>query len=55
MLDRFLTDIVAIATAIVGLAVVAVLVGQKSQTAQVIKAAGDALSADLGAAVKPVM
>jgi membrane DNA delivery protein len=54
MLDRFGTDIVAIATAIIGLAIIAVLVSQKGQgTAAVIKSAGDALAADIGAAVKP--
>lgn len=55
MLDRITTEIVGIATAIVGLALVAVLVSQKAQTPQVIKAAGDALSADLKAAVSPVV
>lgn len=54
MLDRIVSESVGIATAIVGLALVAVLVSQKAQTAGVIKAAGDALAADLGAAVKPV-
>lgn len=54
MIDRFLTDIVAVATAIIGLAIIAVLVSQKADTAGVIKAAGAALATDIGAAVKPV-
>lgn len=54
-MDRIMGEIVGIATAIVGLAVVAVLVSQNAQTPKVIKAAGDALSADLKAAVSPVV
>lgn len=46
--------IVSIATAIVGVAILAVLVSQRSQTAGVIKAAGDAFSQALGAATGPV-
>lgn len=52
--DRIMTEIFAVATAIVGVAVIAVLVGQKSQTASVIGAAGTALAKDLQAAVSPV-
>lgn len=52
--DKVITEIFAIATAIVGVAVIAVLVGQKSQTASVIGAAGTALGKDLEAAVSPV-
>ena len=52
--DRIITEIFAVATAIVGVAVVAVLVAQKSQTASVIGAAGTALATDLKAAVSPV-
>ena len=54
MLDKWMTEIVGVATAIVGLAIVAVIVGQKSQTSSVIGAAGKALSDTIGAAVKPV-
>jgi hypothetical protein len=53
-LDRILTDIVSVAVMIVGLAIIAVLVSQKANTADVIKAAGSALASDIGAAVKPV-
>jgi hypothetical protein len=52
--DKVITEIFAIATAIVGVAVIAVLVGQKSKTADVIGAAGTALADDLKAAVSPV-
>ena len=52
--DRILSEIVTIATAIVGLAIVAVVVSNKASTANVITAAGNALSTDLKAAVSPV-
>jgi hypothetical protein len=52
--DRIVTDMFAVATAIVGVAIVAVLVAQKSQTASVVGALGTALSKDLQAAVSPV-
>lgn len=52
--DRIITEIMAILTAIVGLAIVAVVVSKKADTANVIKMAGDALAADLKAAVSPV-
>jgi hypothetical protein len=45
--------LVTILTAIVGLAIIAVLVGSK-QTSGVIKAGGSAFSSIIGAAVKPV-
>lgn len=54
MEDSFLTTLVTIATAIIGVAILAVLVSQKSQTAQVIGAAGSAFAQDLGAALSPV-
>lgn len=46
--------IVTIATAIIGVAILAVLVSQRSNTAKVIGAAGDAFSRSIGAAVSPV-
>lgn len=46
--------IVTIATAIVGIAILAVLVSQRSNTANVIGAAGNAFSRSIGAAVSPV-
>lgn len=47
-------DIAAILTALVGLALFAVLVGKNSQTSSVVKAFGDAFASDLKAAVSPV-
>jgi PRD1 phage membrane DNA delivery len=46
--------IVAIITALVGLAVVAVIVGKNAQTSNVVTSAGQALSGVIGAAVAPV-
>lgn len=47
-------SIVAIATAVVGVAILAVLVSQRSNTAQVIQSAGSAFSNALNVAVSPV-
>ena len=46
--------VMAVIGSFVGLAVVAVIVGQKAQTPAVIQAGGTALSAIIGAAVAPV-
>jgi hypothetical protein len=46
--------VVTILTAIVGVAILAVLVGQKSQTASVIQAAGSAFGNSLAVAESPV-
>jgi hypothetical protein len=46
--------LVTIATAIVGLAIVSVLVSKKSQTPAVIQSAGSAFSNALGVAESPV-
>ena len=46
--------LVTIATAIVGLAIVSVLVSKKAQTPQVIQASGSAFSNALGVAESPV-
>lgn len=46
--------LVTIATAIVGVAILAVLVGKNSQTASVIQAGGSAFSTALGVAENPV-
>lgn len=46
--------VAAIVTAIIGLAIVAVLVGKNSQTSGVIGSAGTALSNLITAAVSPV-
>lgn len=47
-------QVVTIATAIIGVAIVAVLVSRNSNTANVISAAGAAFSGALGVAVSPV-
>lgn len=46
--------VVAIATAIVGIAILAVLVSRNAQTPQVISAAGKAFSGAINAATGPV-
>lgn len=48
-------QIVTVLTAIVGVAMLAVLVSTRSQTPAVIKSFGDAFSGALGAATGPVM
>jgi hypothetical protein len=45
---------VAVIAGIIGLAIVAVIVGKSAQTPQVLQAGGSALSAVIGAAVSPV-
>jgi hypothetical protein len=46
--------VVTIATAIVGVAILAVIVSKNANTSGVIQSAGNALSTDIGAAVSPV-
>ena len=54
MNDNLITSVVTVATAIVGVALIAVLVSRNANTAQVISSAGGAFSNALGAAVAPV-
>lgn len=54
MRDDVVGGIVTITTAIIGVAIIAVLVGSNSQTASVLGAAGNAFSKALGTAVSPV-
>ncbi len=54
MSDSIVNGIIAIAIAVVGLAIWAVIVGKNSQTAGVIKASGDAFTQIIKAAVSPV-
>ena len=54
MADKWVAELVGIGTAIVGLALVAVVLGKNSQTSKVLGAAGDALSSTIKAAVSPV-
>jgi hypothetical protein len=53
-MNPFFEAIVTIATAIVGLAMVSILVSKKAQTPAVIQAAGSAFSNALGVAESPV-
>ena len=52
--DRTVTAIVSIITAIIGVAIVAVLVSNQAQTGSVITAGGTALGNVLKAATSPV-
>ena len=52
--EQLISSVVTVLTAIVGVAIIAVIVGQKSQTSNVIKAAGGAFAQDLSVAVSPV-
>lgn len=54
MTDRIFSDVMTIATAIVGLAIIAVVVSKKADTANVFTQAGKAFSSIIGAAVAPV-
>lgn len=54
MSDHLINSIVTVLTAIVGVAIIAVLVSQKAQTAGVITSAGAAFANDLSAAVAPI-
>ena len=53
-MNNVVSQIVVVATAIVGLAVLATLVSKNAQTPQVIKSAGDAFSGAIRAATGPV-
>ena len=53
-MDSATGTLAAIATAVIGLAIVAVLVSNKAQTPQVISSAGSAFSTIIGAAIAPV-
>jgi PRD1 phage membrane DNA delivery len=52
--DEIIKSLFAVAAAIVGIAIVSVIVSSHSSTAGVIQAAGAALSTDISAAVSPV-
>lgn len=54
MSDQVIGGIVTVATAIVGVAIIAVLVGSSSQTSSVVQSAGNAFSTALRAAEAPV-
>ncbi len=52
--SELITALVTIATAIVGVAIIAVLVSKNAQTGAVLQAAGGAFAQDLSVAVSPV-
>lgn len=54
MSDHIISSVVSILTAIIGVAIIAVLVSNRANTSQVIGAAGSAFANDLSAAVAPV-
>lgn len=52
--SNFMGQLVVVLTAIIGVALVAVLVSKNAQTPQVIGSAGGAISKFLGVAVSPI-
>jgi hypothetical protein len=52
--DKLIESVTTVAVAIVGIAIIAVLVSGQAQTSRVIGAAGSAFAQDIGAAVSPV-
>lgn len=53
-MDKFWESIVTVAVAIVGIAIIAVLVSQRANTAGVIQSATQGFATDINAAVQPV-
>jgi len=53
-MDKLTESIVTIATAIIGLAMLAVIVGRNARTTDVINASGHAFNSALGTAISPV-
>lgn len=54
MTDQLISSVVTIGTAIIGVAILAVLVSRQAQTPAVIQAATAGFAQDLSAAVSPV-
>ena len=54
MSDQFLSSMVTVALAIVGVAILATLVSKNANTSGVIQSAGGAFAQDLGAALSPI-
>lgn len=52
--SNVIEGLISIVVAVLGIAIVAVLVGSRAQTAKVISAGGSAFTEVLGAALKPV-
>jgi hypothetical protein len=54
MSEQLVTSVVTVVMAIIGVAILAVLVSKNSNTANVLKAASSGFSTDLGAALSPI-
>lgn len=54
MTDSLITSVTTVALAIVGVAIIAVLVSKNAATPQVIQSSGQAFSQSLGTALSPV-
>jgi hypothetical protein len=52
--DQLITSVVTVATAIIGVAILAVLVSKQSQTPQLLQAAAGGLATDIRAALSPI-
>lgn len=52
--DQLITSVVTVATAIIGVAIIAVLVSKNADTSAVLNAGGSAFSNALGTALSPV-
>lgn len=52
--NQLIAGFVTVATAIIGVAILATLVSQRAQTSQVIRAASGGFAQDLGVALSPV-
>ena len=52
--DQLINSVASILTAIIGVAIIAVLVSKQANTSQVISSAGSAFGQDLGVAISPV-
>jgi hypothetical protein len=55
MADKWMTEFISVGVAVVGLALIAVVVGKNSKTSDVLTAAGTALSNTIKAAVSPAV
>jgi hypothetical protein len=53
--EQMINQVATVAVAIVGLAIIAVLVSRNAQTGTVITSAGQAFAQDISAAVSPVV
>ena len=54
MTDQLVTSVVTVLTAIIGVAIIAILVSRQSQTGAVLQQGGAAFSKVLGTALSPV-